>query len=329
MPEHSPRHAALFRYRIPLTNSAVLRDATPEMRIGLILQLTDKDREGWGEAAPLPGFSHESLQEAERELRKAVEDWLKNIAPSRSLCPAAAFALSCAQAELENTLPEAMHTKSAALYDGNDFDTFIAQLQASPKTRLVKLKLGRNSPTQDAAQIEQISNLFPSLRLRLDANRAYTLDDALRFAEAVAPFLRARIDFVEEPCAAREDSRAFAQQTGIAIAWDESVREPDFKLEAEPGVAAIIVKPTLTGSLARCRTLCETAHQQGLTAVISASIESTLALTQLARIAAWLTPETTPGLDTANLLHAQVLRRWPGCTKPLLTMNDLELLWRC
>jgi O-succinylbenzoate synthase len=34
------------------------------------------------------------------------------------------------------------------------------------------------------------------------------------------------------------------------------------------------------------------ATQLGMTAVISSSIESSLGLTQLARIAAWLTPDT-------------------------------------
>jgi O-succinylbenzoate synthase len=43
--------------------------------------------------------------------------------------------------------------------------------------------------------------------------------------------------------------------------------------------------------------------------VISSSIESSLGLTQLARIAAWLTPDTIPGLDTLNLMQAQLIRR--------------------
>ncbi|SQJ17958.1 O-succinylbenzoate-CoA synthase [Salmonella enterica subsp. enterica] len=52
------------------------------------------------------------------------------------------------------------------------------------------------------------------------------------------------------------------------------------------------------------------AHALGLTAVISSSIESSLGLTQLARIAAWLTPGTLPGLDTLHLMQAQQVRPW-------------------
>ena len=42
------------------------------------------------------------------------------------------------------------------------------------------------------------------------------------------PQHRSRIQFLEEPCKTREESRQFAAQAGINIAWDESVREPGF-----------------------------------------------------------------------------------------------------
>lgn len=55
---------------------------------------------------------------------------------------------------------------------------------------------------------------------------------------------------------------------------------------AEEGVRAVVIKPTLTGSLEKVREQVQAAHALGLTAVISSSIESSLGLTQLARIAA-------------------------------------------
>ncbi|GHM56904.1 hypothetical protein ECZU51_55740 [Escherichia coli] len=67
---------------------------------------------------------------------------------------------------------------------------------------------------------------------------------------------------------------------------DESLREPDFAFVAEEGVRAVVIKPTLTGSTEKVREQVQAAHALGLTAVISSSIESSLGLTQLARIAA-------------------------------------------
>jgi O-succinylbenzoate synthase len=77
---------------------------------------------------------------------------------------------------------------------------------------------------------------IPDLQLRLDANRAWTPLKAQQFAKYVNPAYRQRIAFLEEPCKTREDSRAFSREAGIAIAWDESLREADFRFVAEPGV---------------------------------------------------------------------------------------------
>ncbi len=92
-----------------------------------------------------------------------------------------------------------------------------------------------------------------------------------QFAKYVNPDYRHRIAFLEEPCKTRDDSRAFARETGIAIAWDESLREPDFAFVAEEGVRAVVIKPTLTGSLEKVREQVQAAHALGLTAVISSS----------------------------------------------------------
>ncbi len=77
------------------------------------------------------------------------------------------------------------------------------------------------------------------------------------------------------------------------------------------GVRAVVIKPTLTGSLQKVQQQVAAAHALGLSVVISSSIESSLGLTQLARVAAWLTPQTIPGLDTLALMGAQLVRRWP------------------
>ena len=68
------------------------------------------------------------------------------------------------------------------------------------------------------------------------------------------------------------------------------------------------------------------AHALGLSVVISSSIESSLGLTQLARVAAWLTPQTLPGLDTLALMRAQLIRPWPDSPLPCLSRDELEPL---
>lgn len=175
---------------------------------------------------------------------------------------------------------------------------------------------------RDGMIADMLLEAIPDLYLRLDANRSWTLSKAQLFAKYVKPEHRKRIQFLEEPCKTQDDSRQFAQDTGIALAWDESIREQGFKLEKEPHLAAIVIKPTLIGSLQDCVKLIEKAHQLGLKAVISSSIESSLGLTQLARIAKQYTPNVTPGLDTLSLMDYQILRSWQGSDLPLLDLSS-------
>ena len=64
----------LFRYSIPLAQTVVLKNSTIHRREGLLLKLSGSDgSEGWGESAPLPGFSRESLGESAAQLRRLAE----------------------------------------------------------------------------------------------------------------------------------------------------------------------------------------------------------------------------------------------------------------
>ncbi|AYO40811.1 o-succinylbenzoate synthase [Serratia sp. P2ACOL2] len=321
------RNAAVYRYSLPMEAGVVLRNQRLKTRDGLLIHLQQGGQEGWGEIAPLPEFSQETLAQAEQAALRWVQDWQGGTLPSDSPLPSVAFGTSCALAELEQRLPLQADYRKAPLCTG-DPDELFAVLTALPGEKVAKVKVGLYEAVRDGMIVNVLLEALPDLRLRLDANRSWTRAKADGFAKYVAPALRERIAFLEEPCKTRDESRDFALATGIAIAWDESVREADFVVQAEPGVAAIVIKPTLTGSLVRCRTLVEQAHAAGLTAVISSSIESSLGLTQLARIAHWLTPNTVPGLDTLDLMQAQLLRPWPDSELRLLDTSALECLWR-
>ena len=319
------RQAQVYRWQLPMDAGVVLRERRLKTRDGLLLQLRDGEREGWGEISPLPGFSLETLDEAQAALLAWANAWREGQDGALPTPPSAAFGISCALAELGGELPLAADYRAAPLCTG-DPDELFALLSAMPGEKVAKIKVGLYEAVRDGMVVNLLLEAIPDLHLRLDANRAWTPLRAQQFAKYVNPAYRSRIAFLEEPCKTRDDSRAFARETGIAIAWDESLREADFAFAAEPGVRAVVIKPTLTGSLDKVREQVAAAHAAGLTAVISSSIESSLGLTQLARIAAWLTPDTVPGLDTLNLMQAQLIRQWPGSTLPCLDVGALEPL---
>ena len=319
------RRAQVYRWQIPMDAGVVLRERRLKTRDGFFMHLRQGEREGWGEIAPLPGFSLETLDEAQAALMAWTHEWREGADPSLPDVPSVAFGISCALAELDGRLPDAANYRAAPLCSG-DPDELFALLSGMPGEKVAKIKVGLYEAVRDGMVVNLLLEAIPDLHLRLDANRAWTPLRAQQFAKYVNPAYRNRIAFLEEPCKTRDDSRAFARETGIAIAWDESLREADFAFAAEPGVRAVVIKPTLIGSLDKVREQVAAAHAAGLTAVISSSIESSLGLTQLARIAAWLTPDTVPGLDTLNLMQAQLIRQWPGSTLPCLDVGALEPL---
>jgi O-succinylbenzoate synthase len=317
------RSVELWRFQVPMDAGVVLREQRLKTRDGLLVRLTDGDKQGFGEISPLPGFSAEMVDDAQQTAQVWLQAWQACGDDALPEMPSVAFGLSCALAEISGELPQAADYRAAPLCTG-DPDELFAMLAAIPGEKIAKVKVGLYEAVRDGMVVNLLLEAMPDLRLRLDANRGWTPLKAQQFAKYVNPDFRPRIAFIEEPCKTREQSREFARETGIAIAWDESLREPDFEFAAEPGLSAVVIKPTLTGSLAKVRQQVEQAHALGLTAVISSSIESSLGLTQLARIAAWLTPQTLPGLDTLSLMQAQLVREWPGSPLPCWPLGSLE-----
>ncbi|WP_174507807.1 o-succinylbenzoate synthase [Klebsiella oxytoca] len=319
------RQAQVYRWQVPMDAGVVLRERRLKTRDGLFIRLQEGERTGWGEIAPLPGFSQESLEAAESALLTWAQAWRQGEEVTEPSLPSVAFGVSCALAELNDALPTSADYRAVPLCSG-DPDELFARLASLPGEKVAKVKVGLYEAVRDGMVVNLLLEAIPELTLRLDANRAWTPLKAQQFAKYVNPDYRQRIAFLEEPCKTRDDSRAFAAETGIAIAWDESLREADFRFQAEPGVRALVIKPTLTGSLQKVQEQVAAAHALGLTAVISSSIESSLGLTQLARIAAWLTPQTIPGLDTLALMRAQLIRPWPDSPLPCLGLDELEPL---
>lgn len=319
------RQYNLYRYSIPVDSQLILRDRFLKRREGLLVRIQCQNNEGWGEIAPLPGFSEESLEMAENQAIQWLADW--DAARNRDekvsldgLYPSVAFGLSCALAELKGKLNAEGNYHTAPLCYG-DPDELYEELAHLSGEKVAKIKVGMYEANRDGLIADMFLEAIPDLQLRLDANRRWSLEKALQFAAKIKPAHRSQIQFLEEPCKTPELSLEFAAQTGIAIAWDESLREPDFQLKKERHLAAIVIKPTLIGSIERCIELIDQAHVLGLKAVISSSIESSLGLTQLARMAQQYTLNVTPGLDTLDLMDYQVVRSWKGSTLPLI---DLE-----
>ncbi len=125
------RSAQVYRWQIPMDAGVVLRDRRLKTRDGLYVCLREGEREGWGEISPTAG-----LQSGNPGKRRKVcclpwvNNWLAGDCELPQM-PSVAFGVSCALAELTDTLPQAANYRAAPLCNG-DPDDLILKLADMP-----------------------------------------------------------------------------------------------------------------------------------------------------------------------------------------------------
>jgi O-succinylbenzoate synthase len=194
----------LFSYKLPLKNG--------KLREGLILQCEDR----YGEIAPLPGFSKETLDEARLE----IQDWINS--GKIPTLPSVKWGIECAQKTLRS-----VHIPLCALGPKGGFST-------------IKLKLG-HLPLADA--ISYVKEHASHALLRLDCNKAWSLTQALEFARHFKP---TDFAYLEEPVQNFKELVEFSKITSFPIALDESIHSDWSQI---PSLKAIVVKPTIVGTI--------------------------------------------------------------------------------
>lgn len=320
-----------YRYELPLTTPLHLGGDRVERRGGLLVRLTTTDGAvGWGDAAPLPGFSTETLTEVETHARSVGERWSDEHLPRsggsfdqkvRTLTedehwPASLrFAMETAVVALLASAcgrsisavlgaPRATVELNALIPDLLDGGEQRAARLREAGYRAIKVKVGRGSLPEEAEAVQTIARaLGEEVALRLDANRAWSMDTAVEFAEAIRGV---NVDYVEEPLVDPERIGDFGSQTWLPVALDETTREVGPDVLRELPVSAVVLKPTLLGGLRKTREWIRAAREHDVTPVLSAAYESGVGLRMLVALAATAT-DVPAGLSTYDRLAADVL----------------------
>lgn len=329
-----------FQYRLPLRAPLTLGARTIEVREGGLVRVTDAaGRRGWGDVAPLPGFSAESMASALCEVKAiaprlvggAVDTALDLLARTDS---ASSVRCGMEMALLETkarcagtTLPHVLSTRvrpsvafNALLTDDDKaLDDRVATLRRAGYTA-VKLKVGRRPVADDVARVRTLAQQLEGVALRLDANRAWSVRDARRFAEGIRDV---PIDYVEEPLANPAGLSRLVAETGMPVALDETVQEGG-ALRDHPYATAVILKPTLVGGIRATQRLAVEADRVACQPVLSASFESGTGLRGLVALAAGLGTKDIPvGLDTYHRLAADVWQPRLPLEGPRVTVADM------
>ncbi len=325
----------LFQYRVPLVTTLKLGGAVLYEREGLLVRLASSTGAvGWGDVAPLPGFSLESLAEARQQMiaqREALRgwfitsDWLElegafvHHLGAQGLAPSVRFGLELALwnlhaaaqgqtlAQLLTPQPRAEVSLNGLLMGASTEIVEKARCMREARYRAVKLKIGRESIDEAIYRVREVGRaLGPDVRLRLDANRAWSFDEAMAFARGIAGV---PIEYIEEPLQDPKRLPELAEQYQMPLALDETLTEVSVEaLGVHQYARAVILKPTLLGGFVPVLRMARRASTLGMTPVLSASFETGIGLQGLVALAAAVNKnDVAAGLDTYRWLADDVI----------------------
>lgn len=338
----------LYRYSLALARPLSLKGATLRRREGLLLRLSaDDGSEGWGESAPLPGFSKEGLEEAAQQLRRiagslidqeVTGDWVGG-AIGRELdridpAPSVRFGLELAVWNLYASyvgkgLPDLLTPTARTEVPVNGLITGPpanalreARRMRGAGYRSIKLKVGARTIAEDIGLVRDLGvEVGDNVYLRLDANRAWGYEAAAEFFRGVA---EVDFEYIEEPLTDPGRLPELVHEFGVPVALDESLvgMEPE-DLEEHRFARAVVLKPTLLGGISRTLRMVEISLRLGMTPVISSSYESGVGTAALVALAAGIGDRPVPvGLDTYRVLAGAVLEAPLGLPAPSLDVGE-------
>jgi O-succinylbenzoate synthase len=328
-----PAGFRLYSYHLPLSGPLQSKGTTLRHREGLLVELaSDGGAVGWGEAAPLPGFSCENLDEASEQLcdlatrvigREVTMDALRpedSFAGELDLLatsPSARFGLELALwnlyaahqgkalPELVTPYPRTTVPVSALVSGPPERALEEARRMRAAGYEAVKLKVGGRSVEEDVELVCALCKVLgDDVSVRLDANRAWSFEEASIFASGTANL---RFEYVEEPLEDPSRLPSLARDYGVPVALDESLAGmPREALQDHEYARAVVLKPTLLGGISPTLRLANRAKELEISPVISAAYETGVGTLALVALAAGV-GEDPAGLDTYRRLAQDVL----------------------
>jgi L-alanine-DL-glutamate epimerase-like enolase superfamily enzyme len=308
--EIAPRR---LRLRTPL---ATAHGTVAERELLDVLVIGAGNVAGAGEAAPLPSYDGVTLG----DVRAALEDCRPILRDAEGL-PRAMVLAACREAAV---LPQAIAAIDLALWDlegrragapvwrllgaERGADVAVNALlsaedrsgAAAEATRAVaagfacvKAKVGVGD---DAGRIAAVrAAIGPDVALRVDANGAWSVEEALAHLRALEP---SDIELCEEPVHGVAELRGVADEAGIPIAMDETA--------VGPGALASGATPIVCLKLSRCGGItglleaAETARAAGSEVYLASTLDGPLGIAGALHAAAVLRPSRPCGLATLD-----------------------------
>lgn len=313
--------AAYIKYPLVFNNAIQTSRGTMLEHDAYIIVLTRlaDGKTTYGEASPLPGLSIDAAADFEKNLTHTcalVSNGLNINNIDAENFPSIYFAFETAylcmqthQAFLlfDNTFASGTPITINGLVWMNSTEKMLEEaLQKVQQGFLtIKFKIGALDFDSECRMLELFRKQFPLVEIRLDANGAFSVDDALQQLKELARF---NIHSVEQPIKPKqwEVMQEICAKAAIPIALDEELIGVNVNNEAIKMLKIIcphyvIIKPTLIGGLAKADawTLLAEKYTKGWWA--TSALESNIALNAIAQ---WVSTKNNilpQGLGTGQL----------------------------
>lgn len=321
-------------FSLDLATPLETADGTIDSRDGFLVRITDGasdgDRVGYGEAAPLPGWT-ESPADCEAALARAGEAIRTEPAAALEAVDdqvAARHAVTLALADLQATSESTPLYRyvgkgpmigrvpvNATIGDGSPTETAREATEAVERGfDCCKLKVGRRAVEDDIERVRRTrESVGADVELRVDANEAWTYDEATTALEAFADL---GVSLLEQPLPAgalegHADLRSHDGGEGVAIALDEGLLEHGVDTICEAEAAdAVVLKPMALGGVDVARKVAAWVQELEITPIVTTTIDAVVARTGAVHLAASIPDIPACGLATGELL-AEDLGRDP------------------
>lgn len=295
------------------------------------VSLSDGNRTGVGECAPLPDLSCDALPD-ELYVSK-LNVFCRNLCETGEIdvealrdYPSMLFGLETALLNLRNggKLFDTAFSRgeegipiNGLVWMGN-YDEMLQRMEEKLEKgfRCVKLKIGAIDFEQELDLIKRIRDRFSfhEVELRLDANGAFKYEEALYKLELLSQYA---IHSIEQPI--RQGQWAYmaelCRESPLPIALDEEligVNDPEMKTHMLNIIRPryIILKPSLHGGMTGCREWIDAARELGVGSWITSALESNIGLNAIAQFASIVYgPQITmpQGLGTGQLFTDNIV----------------------
>jgi L-alanine-DL-glutamate epimerase-like enolase superfamily enzyme len=274
----------------------------------LWVKVTQDNIVGWGEAAPVDTY-RQSLESAEKALSEMapllserhpldIEDSVRLLLDRFGDQLATVAAVDAAMHDWAGQrfgiptyqwlgLSIARPLVTSYTIGINDPQAVADRVRKAEGFPILKLKLGG---PHDEEIVSLVRELAPAKKIRVDANTAWTVDEALRMLPRLG---RLGVEFVEQPLPATDRAGLWRlKDAGVCpIIADESCVRPTDVISLAGCVDGVNIKLSKCGGIREAMTMIHLARAVGLKIMLGCMIESSLGIAaalQLAPLADWL-----------------------------------------